>query len=1154
MPTAQVPLPLNALESLRSLSHLASLYHDLGYPSAAPDSFEPSDIGLEGAAPLVRQATLITHLEDPSLLLQHWHFELREPLTTVSVRRVTEDFMKRPGEYLLTFSSTASHYASVQFVKPRREMREGGKSLVRLSKLTVTPSRPTAHDLSVLRAIAVRPGSSALAANARQREAFSVERVTQRFFETYARLFRHVRDVIRAENLGAVIQTSPLRTVPARPAENTPHNDDEKALHAFTQRLLGRLLFLYFIQKKGWLDGEEGYITALYQECQGRGGNFYRDALEPLYFGTLSTPDPRAPGLPTEAQVPYLNGSLFEREYPIDTILNLPNSLFDPARASAVKDDPGSILHVLNSFNFTVGESAALETDISLDPEMLGKVFENLMEKPDAAESGTFYTPRSIVQFMAEETLTRYLADHSGLPQERLLPLCADDNEMHDLSDSEARRIRDALAAVRVLDPAVGTASMLMGFLNAMIQVRRSVEARLGTEVRVGTPTTSDWKREYIQHCLYGVDIKHEAIEIARLRLWLSLVVDATDPEPLPNLEYKLMAGDGLLETVDGTAFIKTEVKFVGAQGEVTAKADEIGRLHKRFGSIHEPVQKQALRRQIQQCERELFRLNIDDRIKNLDLELTALNRQIGDARQGESARTRLVKRHAALADNLEALLAQRRKVWDEEEPLPFFLHNVHFGEVMNGKDRDGNGGFDIVLGNPPYVRHERLGKLYKAALKAAFPEVETGTADLYVYFYQKGLNLLREGGRLAYITPNKFMRAGYGEKLRGVLSSGTRVELLADFGNLPVFDAVLSPLIVIVQNAKPDGETVQMLPERILKAHIGEALEGGLPAVRDALNSFHIYARGLMAPLDAQKLTSHEWTMDDPRMLRLMDKLRTGGRPLGEVVDGEFYYGIKTGFNKAFIIEEHERIDLIEKDAKSAELIKPFTGGREIRNGRINWSSKYIILLQNSGDADCSHAWREERNEKKALAIFAETYPAVYSRMIEFKDKLVTRADQGRFWWELRACAYSKKFEEKKIIYPDMSPDFNFLMDEEGYYLSNTAYFISVKDMWLVPVLSSQLLFLFFTSISSRLESGSFRFFTQYLEQLPIPNPTPAQITALESFTDDSRLPELNELVYDLYGLNPDERALVEELTAGAYGGVGAGVADEDNDALEAQ
>ena len=166
-------------------------------------------------------------------------------------------------------------------------------------------------------------------------------------------------------------------------------------------------------------------------------------------------------------------------------------------------------------------------------------------------------------------------------------------------------------------------------------------------------------------------------------------------------------------------------------------------------------------------------------------------------------------------------------------------------------------------------------------------------------------------------------MRAGYGQKLRGTLSQNYRVELLADFGDLPVFDATTYPLTVMIQKAQPDNQALQMLPERTLKQSMGGAIEGGLPAVREALSSFHEYARPLMAPLEANELTEREWTLDDPRVLRLMDKLRATGKPLGEVVDGKFYYGIKIGYNEAFVIDEAKRAELIAADPKSEEVIK---------------------------------------------------------------------------------------------------------------------------------------------------------------------------------------------------------------------------------------
>lgn len=1104
-------LQLDDLRSPRSANKLADVYHLLGYPAdLEAEAYTPAEIGLEGAA--AQDVSRLWMLADMDTL-QHVHFEVRD-LHAATLRRVTEQFLKRPGEYLLTFATPA--FDRLVFVKPRRE-GEGDKSALKLGKLTIQPSRPTQHDLSVLREIATTPHASPLEAHQKQIKAFNVERVTRRFFEEYKRLFHHVRDTIAAENRNAQIGPLPRNKV-----------EDKPSLHAFTQRLLGRIIFLYFIQKKGWLDGNPDFLNDLYRKATdvaiaGAGGNFYRDALEPLFFEVLNTQRPsNASHL---GDIPYLNGSLFEREYPETTVLNLPNSLFDPKHT-------GSILNVLGGYNFTISESSSLEQEISLDPEMLGKVFENMMEEEEAAQSGTFYTPRSIVQFMAEETLTRYLADHTGIPQGRLLPLVADDSEVHDLTTPEAAQIITALGKVRVLDPAVGTASMLVGFLNAMIRVRRSAEAKRGLQVSEGSPALAGWKREYIQHCLYGVDIKQEAIEIARLRLWLSLVVDAQEAEPLPNLDYKLMAGDGLLETVDGAPFIRVEQAMVGDEALIAEKARAIEAKHEEFFGEQRPAQRRALRTEIQQLERELFKADVDYRIQGLDGQIRLLDSQISDPRQSERSRTTLAKRRTALAENMGRLMEQKVKVWDEKEPLPFFLHNVHFAEVMKDENRDGNGGFDIVIGNPPYVRHERLGKEYKAALQVAFSDVGTGTADLYVYFYAKGLNLLRAGGRLAYITPNKFMRAGYGERLRGILSSGNRVEMLADFGDLPVFDATTYPLIAMIAKAKPEGQTIQMLPERTLKAHLGAAIEGGVPAVRESLASFHQYARSLMAPLEAGELSAKEWTLDDPRVLRLMDKLRKAGKPLGEVVDGKFYRGIVTGYNEAFVIDEPKRAELIAADPKSEEVIKPFLRGRDVRRWKAEWAGLYLIFTRRGIDID--------------------KYPAIKKHLEQYKDRLMPGAKGGRKagsyeWYEIQDnIAYYQEFDKPKIIYPNMTNINKFAFDESGAFSNDKTFIIPDAPKWMLSVLNSSMTFFYFKTVIPSIMGGTYEPRAIYMEQLPIPTPTPEQAAQLETFTDDSRLSELNALVYELYGLNAGEIALVEELTAGAYGAAGAGAEAE--------
>ncbi|WP_019009568.1 Eco57I restriction-modification methylase domain-containing protein [Deinococcus aquatilis] len=1124
-------LHLDDLRSLRSPAALADLYHLLGYPvdQEAP-AYTPDDIGIEGAAANdVRRVWLLVDLGEGSDGLQHVHFEVTD-LHAATLRRVTEGFLKRPGEYLLTFATTQSDFERLVFVKPRRD---GGS--VKLGRLSVQPARPTAHDLSLLREVARPAGQRAQAAHLAQVKAFNVERVTKRFYDDYRRLFEHVRGVIRDENPNA--QLGPLE-------RNRP--EDRASLHAFTQRLLGRIIFLYFIQKKGWLDEAPDFIADLYGKASAHpGGNFYRDGLEPLFFNVLNTPRPsNASDL---GRIPYLNGSLFEREYPQDTVLNLPNSLFDPRVT-------GSILHTLGGYNFTIAESGALEQDVSLDPEMLGKVFENMMEEEEAAQSGTFYTPRSIVQFMVEETLTRYLADTTGIGQERLLLLVADDSAVHDLSAPEANAIIEALGKVRVLDPAVGTASMLVGFLSAMIRVRRSAEARRGVNVTEGSPALASWKREYIQHCLYGVDIKQEAIEIARLRLWLSLVVDAQEPEPLPNLEYKLMAGDGLLETVDGTPFIKVEQAILGDQALVTEKAQAIETKHEAFFAEQHPERRRALRQEIQQLERELFRADVDARIKGLDGQIRILDGQIAHPTLAERSRATLAKRRTALAENMGRLIEQKIKVWDEKEPLPFFLHNVHFAEVMKDDNRGGNGGFDIVIGNPPYVRTQRLAKNYKEALQTAFSEVASGTADLYVYFYQKGLNVLREGGRLAYITPNKFMRAGYGEKLRGVLSSKTRVEILADFGDLPIFDAVVLTSIVMVQKAKPDGESIRMLPERTLKAKLSENLTEGVDSFREGMASFHSFAREVMAALNPNVLTTQEWTLDEPGVLRLIAKLKSQGQPLGEIVSGQFSHGIQTSLNQVFIIDNEAAQAFISEDPKNCDIIKPYLRGKDIERWRINErEKKYIILLRNTGDKALGHPWSSERSESIAESIFESEYPAIYRYMKLNEQELRDRTEKGRFWWELRSCGYYSEFKKSKIVYPDMGRLPRFLWDESGVYLGNTTYFICSTDRWLVPILNSRMTEYFMNSISPTIMGGSRRYFSQYLEQLPIVTPTPTQAAMLETFTDDSRLPELNALVYEMYCLTPAEIELVESLTAGAYAGAGDAAEELEVDAVGA-
>ena len=448
------------------------------------------------------------------LPLQVVLFELEEVALT-RLRSLAGNLLNRGGNYLLV---ATSDYHRLILVNPRRE---AGR--VRIRKLVVDTSHPTRHDLDIIEGLAAT-GRDPEALYQAHCAAFDVEKVTNRFYREYAGLFRRVEQAVQSSN-------------PAR-----PEFYQADTLHAFAQRFLGRLMFLYFIQKKGWLAGDPRFLTNQYRTTARAEGNYYALVLEPLFFDTLNRRRPNDES--RWGPIPYLNGGLFEQDY--DFLVVLPNELFDPG-------SDGGILGFFNNYNFTVAEDTPVEQEVAVDPEMLGKVFENMMEERERGKSGTFYTPRPIVHYMCREALLGYLQDRTGLDR-ALLAGQFDEDAGPPLAVAQARTVERALDEVRVLDPAVGTGAFLVGILHELVALKRACYRAQGAEVRRGGSLAAGWKRQFIATALHGVDIKAEAIEIAKLRLWLSLVVDLErdQVEALPNLDYKLMVGNSLLETLGG--------------------------------------------------------------------------------------------------------------------------------------------------------------------------------------------------------------------------------------------------------------------------------------------------------------------------------------------------------------------------------------------------------------------------------------------------------------------------------------------------------------------------------------------------------------------------------------------------------------------------
>ena len=423
------------------------------------------------------------------------------------------------------------------------------------------------------------------------------------------------------------------------------------------------------------------------------------------------------------------------------------------------------------------------------------------------------------------------------------------------------------------------------------------------------------------------------------------------------------------------------------------------------------------------------------------------------------------------------------------------------FGEIMQ------SGGFDAVIGNPPYVRQETLGKEFKAYAKGAF-ETYAGTADLYTYFIERGVKLLNEDGLFGIIVANKWLRARYGKPLRQWLKKQAIREIV-DFGDLPVFEqATTYPCILTIGKSAPQDTfsvaQVESLDHVKLQEYVNQ---NAYDVLREALDD-------------------GGWSLSDKETQKLFLKISDCGIPLADYVSKKIYRGILTGLNEAFVINEVTKDRLIQEHPSSAKVIKPFLAGRDIKRYAEPVVERYVILIPSG--------WTEDNMgiSSDPWAFIQETYPAIANHLEPFQEKAEKRWDKGDYWWELRPCAYYDEFEKPKIILPDISLRGNFTYDEKNAFVANTGYIIPVDDRYLLGILNSQLTTFIYGSISSTYRGGYLRFIYQYLAQLPIraidfDNPDDVAI--------HNEMVELVETMLDLHrqlaGLSLVKRGVIEAL-----------------------
>ena len=1050
-------------------------------------------------------------------------------------RRITRalvEYIPDSRSLALLVPPSVDQRREAELVFPRTQIGSS-KGAVTSVRAHLELDNPTRFHRDLLRGLRIRPGASLLEVSRTWQHQFSVERVTTRFYQEYAAVRDRIAKALLAHN-------------PDHPVVQSLSQGEARA---WATRQMGRVLFLWFLQAKRWL-GEPGgmgsptYLLNLWDKrSETQEGEYYRGILAPMFFDAMATGSSSRGEHPVLGFVPYLNGGLFRRSALEDRIndageVSLPDEVFDP-------DNDGSLLNLLSHYRFTTRESTPDDQSVDPDPELLGRVFENLYQGDERHDTGTYYTPREIVHFMCREALDGYLRDETGVDQNTLNLLrqeaVGSRDEPEPIPNVPENELVDALERVRVCDPAVGSGAFLLGAIQEIVALRRGI---LSTKQSYVEPDelyrmVSEWKRRTIENSLYGVDINPEAVEICRLRLWLSMVLDMDEPpEPnsdwaLPNLDFQIVAGDSLVDRVAGVTFKESWPPPVDLQLEMDLRnkiqqlESNIARRRREFERTHrDPKRLRELRDLIARDQREVVSLHLVDALEKAEGDLEALN--IDGKRPTRTA----LKKATGLIERIRSLLNDVESTDFALVQKPF-LWPIAFPEVL--REGDPNAGFDIVLANPPYVRQEKLDPEDQMSYGEAFPEVHTGTADVLVYFYARALQILRPGGWVSFITSKQvYAWAGYGEGIREHLADSLRIRRVIDFGDIPLFEANGRPIAaypaVLVGRRSSDTSghslTVADLtgPVRMEVSNVN--LKVTPESVRGALGDLDgLLTRAEINDFPQIMLKGDGWILEDPVLVRLFEGLMYQGSPLGEFVKGRIYYGIKTGRDKAFEIDQGKRDELIEEDSRSAELIRPWIKGRDIKRWKTTWEGQYVIHIPWSLDVS--------------------TYPAVEQHLLWYKESLSSRSEvvQGIYPWYAMSrwgAEYRTEFAYPKIVWGNLAFESKFARDLSKAYVCAPANLLIEPAPWLLAVMNSSLLNFIYPKLTVA-RGGSFQEFKiGYIESTPIVTPGDRAQAELESLTNEiSSLPEsservnaidqeIDDIVFHAYKISASNRKLI--------------------------
>ncbi|EDO9853316.1 class I SAM-dependent DNA methyltransferase, partial [Campylobacter jejuni] len=881
------------------------------------------------------------------------------------------------------------------------------------------------------------------------------------------------------------------------------------------------------------------------------------------------------------AYLPYLNSSLFEKQS-IENTLEISslsndlklfyykNTVLKDDKCKAKKGQVGLLEYLfefLDSFDFGSDEQSEILSQKELiSSSVLGNVFEKL----NGYKEGSFYTPSFITSYMCKESITKVVLDKFNAQ----FDLDAKNiNELRkSLRKEDKKAQKELLNSIKICDPAVGSGHFLVSALNVMLSIYDElnlfdeefylevqndeilITGRKGEFIEYKRPSTPKdkahliqqelfhTKKDIIENNLFGVDINPNSCEITKLRLWIELLKHSFyqsfddenyhDLKTLPNIDINIKCGNSLVSYF------------------------ETGKSLSHYPNIKERINK--YKRIVKDYKEGFYtdKSHINQEIKNLKISFKnfcfadKFKKEMKGFNDKCEKYSKKYGNFLAINDeNLKFFVSANLTLFDFDEKEAtkefanlkkeydniFNLESNHpfewrfeFPEIL---DDDGNfKGFDLIIGNPPYIRQEELKEL-KPHLAKNY-KVYKGTSDIYTYFYELGFNVLKENGILSFITSNKYTRAGYGEALREFLLKNTCILKYIDLNGIKVFDsATVDTSILSFEKIKIKENTFKYLSlnNELLKNYDFE-----ISAIKEFLN------------ISQNSLSKESFAFNDESTNALKTKIEKLGTPLKDWHGLNINYGIKTGLNEAFIITTEKKDEILanckdeDEKERTAKLIRKMLRGRDIKRYSYEWAGLWVINTHNG---------YKSKNGEKIKAINIEHYPSLKKHFDEFYLQLEKRSDKGLTPYNLRNCAYIEEFEKEKIVYPETTQGAYFVYDNKGIFLEKTAFFIVCENLkYLLGLLSSNLITYYYKNFSQGCKLGikGYQYNKHALENLPLPkinSKNEKLANELISLVDEilkakeqdknANTQELenkiNSLVYKLYNLTEEEIKIIE-------------------------